>query len=65
MEDKELKKKLSKIPDTDENGDPIYKIDDEPADEEAKGKPEDPLFVKDSPDAAQGNAQDVEDKSQE
>lgn len=28
MEDKELKKRLSKIPDADENGDPIYKIDD-------------------------------------
>jgi hypothetical protein len=27
MEDKELKKKLKKIPDIDENGDPIYKID--------------------------------------
>lgn len=27
MEDKELKKQLSKIPDVDENGDPIYKID--------------------------------------
>ena len=27
MEDEELKKKLSKIPDVDENGDPIYKID--------------------------------------
>lgn len=26
MEDKELKKKLKKIPDVDENGDPIYKI---------------------------------------
>lgn len=26
MEDKELKKKLAKIPDVDENGDPIYKI---------------------------------------
>ena len=26
MEDKELKKKLAKIPDADENGDPIYKI---------------------------------------
>jgi hypothetical protein len=30
MEDKELKKKLSKIPDVDENGDPIYKIDVDP-----------------------------------
>jgi hypothetical protein len=27
MEDKELKKKLAKIPDVDKNGDPIYKID--------------------------------------
>jgi hypothetical protein len=27
MEDKELKKKLKKIPDVDANGDPIYKID--------------------------------------
>lgn len=28
MEDKDLKKKLAKIPDADENGDPIYKIAD-------------------------------------
>jgi len=28
MEDKELKKRLAKIPDADENGDPIYKIAD-------------------------------------
>lgn len=27
MEDKELKKRLAKIPDVDKNGDPIYKID--------------------------------------
>lgn len=27
MEDKELKKRLKKIPDVDKNGDPIYKID--------------------------------------
>lgn len=26
MEDKELKKRLDKIPDVDKNGDPIYKI---------------------------------------
>ena len=29
MEDKELKKKLAKIPDADKNGDPIYKIDED------------------------------------
>jgi len=28
MEDKELKKKLAKIPDVDKNGDPIFKIAD-------------------------------------
>lgn len=28
MEDKKLKKKLSKIPDADKNGDPIFKIAD-------------------------------------
>jgi len=28
MEDKELKKRLAKIPDVDKNGDPIYKIAD-------------------------------------
>lgn len=27
MEDKELKKRLKKIPDVDKNGEPIYKID--------------------------------------
>ena len=27
MEDKELKKRLKKVPDVDKNGDPIYKID--------------------------------------
>jgi hypothetical protein len=34
MEDKELKKRLKKIPNADKNGDPIYKIDAE------KNKPE-------------------------
>jgi len=29
MQDKELKKELDKIPNVDENGDPIYKIDSE------------------------------------
>lgn len=35
MEDKELKKRLAKIPDADRNGDPIYKI----ADVKTAGKP--------------------------
>ena len=37
MEDKELKKRLKKIPDVDENGDPIYKI---AIGDEEKEKPE-------------------------
>ncbi len=37
MEDKELKKKLAKIPDADKNGDPIYKI----ADVKSSGKQSD------------------------
>ena len=37
MEDKELKKRLAKIPDVDKNGDPIYKI----ADIEKPKKPSD------------------------
>lgn len=39
MEDKELKRRLKKIPDVDKNGDPIYKIAGiKPADKKA-GKP--------------------------
>ena len=68
MEDKELKKKLAKIPDADENGDPIYKIDDESKEsvkEITDKKPPVPLFLNDSPDVAQGNAQDEKDKTKE
>lgn len=39
MEDKELKKKLAKIPDADRNGDPIYKIAAiEPSDKKSSEK---------------------------
>jgi len=37
MEDKELKKRLAKIPDADKNGNPIYKI----ADAETSGRKSD------------------------
>lgn len=42
MEDKELKKRLDKIPDVDKNGDPIYKIDINPG-----GKPDAPKKTED------------------
>ncbi len=39
MEDKELKKRLAKIPDADKNGDPIYKIaDTKPSGDKSAGK---------------------------
>jgi hypothetical protein len=38
IEDKELKKKLKKIPDKDVNGDPIYKIDIGKPDKKGKKK---------------------------
>ena len=39
MEDKELKKRLAKIPDADKNGDPIYKIADvQPSDDKSTDK---------------------------
>jgi len=40
MEDKELKKRLKKIPDVDKNGDPIYKIDLGDKKPDAPKKPE-------------------------
>ena len=40
MEDKELKKRLGKIPDVDENGDPIYKIDGDLSEDPEDSKPE-------------------------
>lgn len=38
MEDKELKKKLAKIPDADKNGEPIFKIADVGKSDNKSGK---------------------------
>ncbi len=74
MEDKELKKKLAKVPDKDKSGDPIYKIDDEskePVEESNDKKPGAaaaaavPLFLSHIPDVSQGNLQDEKDKTKE
>lgn len=37
MEDKELKKKLAKVPDVDKNGEPIYKIDSDEQNDKPTG----------------------------
>jgi hypothetical protein len=39
MEEKELKKRLEEIPDVDENGDPIYKIDGDLSEDSEDSKP--------------------------
>ncbi len=65
MEDKELKKKLAKIPDVDKNGDPIYKIDTPGSRAEKKRRSKVPLFLRKSPSAAQGNQQDEKDETSE
>ncbi len=68
MEDKELKKQLKKIPDSDENGDPIYKIDDaskEPVEVITDKTPPTPLFLSHNPDVPQGNLQDEKNKTKE
>ena len=66
INDKELKKELDKIPDVDERGDPIYKIDTaEASDEITDETPATPLFLVNNSDAPKGNAQDVKDAAEE
>ena len=68
MQDKELKKELDKIPDVDENGDPIYKIDaggGDPSEQNTEKDSKIPLFMRDTPDAPHGNAQDIKDSTEE
>lgn len=67
IKDKNLKKELDKIPDADQNGDPIYKIDasQELPDESGNEDKELPVFLKDNSDTPQGNAQDIKDSTEE
>lgn len=55
MEDKELKKKLRKIPDVDETGEPIWKIERNANRTEKKKRPNVILFPKKNRDEARGN----------
>jgi hypothetical protein len=65
MEDKELKKKLAKVPDVDKDGEPIWKIES-PEERTEKRKLEDvPLFLKRHSSADKGNPQDEKDETQE
>ncbi len=65
MEDSEIKKELGKIPDVDEHGNPIYKIDGSIETLENIHVSEVPLFLEDHPDVAHGNQQDLKDETEE
>jgi hypothetical protein len=65
MENKEVKKRLNKIPDVDSDGEPILKIDSPGARAEQKRRSNVPLFLHDNPNAAQGNQQDLKDETPE
>ena len=65
MEDKEVKKKLSKVPDIDEDGEPIWKIQDSDRRDEERNRSKVPLFLRKTPSAAQGNYQDEKDETPE
>lgn len=66
IEDPEEKKELDEIPDVDENGDPIYKIDNvDPSEEKTLEDIKIPLFMKDTSETPQGNAQDLKDEAEE
>lgn len=66
MEDKELKKKLKKVPDVDKDGEPIWKIEESADRIEKKNRSKVPLFLKDKKTGAvQGNQQDEKDETPE
>jgi hypothetical protein len=52
MEDKEVKKKLRKVPDVDETGEPIWKIDRTAAKAEEKKRSKPPPSLRKNRDAA-------------
>ena len=65
MEDKELKKRLAKVPDVDKDGEPIWKIES-PEERIEKRKLEDvPLFLRRHSSSDKGNPQDEKDEMQE
>ena len=67
MHDKKLKKELDKIPDVDEQGEPIYKIDNEdPAAEKVNlDDLEISPSIADLSNEPQGNLQDIKDSTTE
>jgi hypothetical protein len=65
MEDKEVKKRLKKVPDVDKDGEPILKIESPGELDEKRRRSKVPLFLRKSPSSPQGNEQDQKDETPE
>jgi len=65
MEDKEVKRKLAKVPDVDKDGEPIWKIESPEERVEKRNLEDVPLFLKRNSSTDQGNPQDEKDQTPE
>ena len=65
MEDKELKRKLAKVPDVDKDGEPIWKIETPEERVENQNRKDVPLFLRRNSSTDKGNLQDEKDETPE
>jgi hypothetical protein len=65
MEDKEVKRKLGKVPDVDKDGEPIWKIESPEERIEKRSRQDVPQFLKKGGSTDKGNPQDEKDKTPE
>ena len=65
MEDKEVKRKLAKVPDVDKDGEPIWKIETPEERVENQNRKDVPLFLRRNSSTDKGNAQDEKDQTPE
>ena len=65
MEDKEVKRKLGKVPDVDKDGEPIWKIETPEERLEDRNREDVPLFLKRNSSTDKGNPMDEKDETPE
>jgi hypothetical protein len=65
MEDKEVKRKLAKVPDVDKDGEPIWKIETPEERLENRNLEDVPLFLKRNSSTDKGNPMDEKDETPE
>ena len=65
MEDKEVKRKLVKVPDVDKDGEPIWKIETSEERIENRNREDVPLFLKRNSSTDKGNPMDEKDETPE